>query len=48
LAENIPTAGKRAAFTEEARVRAMQMLKNDRGAASAVPMAQSGAIDLDI
>ena len=48
LAENIPTAGKRAAFTEEARVNALQMLKNAQSGKSPVPLAQSGVIDLDI
>ena len=48
LAGNIPTVGKRATFTEEARVRAMQILKNDQDGKHATPLAQSGVIDLDI
>ena len=48
LAENIPTAGKRATFTEEARISALHMLKTAQSGKGAAPSAKSGPIDLDI
>lgn len=48
LAENIPSVGQRAAFIQEARASALQILNTVQNNKDASPPPQSVTIDLDI